>query len=394
MKRRVLCVFILVFWALIACTFLSIKIEKQMMPTVEMTKVSERTRIDPETEEEIHENVLPRDSLFSDDMGTHLYQVREGDGWESGTRIYEARSDDYREGMDALIMSSGWGEYVRYATKLPRLGEQVVVNAKTEYSEDTWLFVYPGKDAVVDDFTGEVWMEAVEPGVVPPTEEYKGTQLRGQTDTAALVYTEKMKQPFMEASAAATYYANDELFHDFGALPAGMRVFGLGDVRQFLNQIPKLAGLIGIILFTVIVWAYSCLLTRHGKAATKLLIVNGVLAAATLTGLIVLIFLVNLPSSLLPQNQITQLSHYTGEFDMILSGLKEFTNNATAQDLLTHQSFCVMLSMGFVAAGAVLGVVTVVIEAVIFSKRTPKTVKSARTPRPGKKNRYVPKHAA
>ena len=40
MKRRVLCVFSLIFWLIILCTILSARVEQLMMPTVEVEELN------------------------------------------------------------------------------------------------------------------------------------------------------------------------------------------------------------------------------------------------------------------------------------------------------------------------------------------------------------------
>ena len=79
MKRRVLCIFVLILWGLVFCTMLSVRIEQLMIPEVVLTQADE-------SEPSPH---IALDSLFFDDTGMHLYRPREGTGWETGTRIYE-----------------------------------------------------------------------------------------------------------------------------------------------------------------------------------------------------------------------------------------------------------------------------------------------------------------
>ena len=85
MKRRVICIFMLVFWMITMATFLSIRIEKWMMPTI--TYIETEPRAEPAE--------IPADSLFYDDMGIHIYRTRQGQGWEPGLRVWEVSSSDY-----------------------------------------------------------------------------------------------------------------------------------------------------------------------------------------------------------------------------------------------------------------------------------------------------------
>lgn len=70
MKRRVLCIFVLILWGLVFCTMLSVRIEQLMIPEVVLTQADE-------SEPSPH---IALDSLFFDDTGMHLYRPREGTG--------------------------------------------------------------------------------------------------------------------------------------------------------------------------------------------------------------------------------------------------------------------------------------------------------------------------
>ena len=92
MKRRVLCIFVLILWGLVFCTMLSVRIEQLMIPEVVLTQADEN-------EPSPH---IALDSLFFDDTGMHLYRPREGTGWETGTRIYEEEINNYSVGENQL----------------------------------------------------------------------------------------------------------------------------------------------------------------------------------------------------------------------------------------------------------------------------------------------------
>lgn len=67
MKRRVLCIFVLILWGLVFCTMLSVRIEQLMIPEVVLTQADE-SELSPH---------IALDSLFFDDTGMHLYRPRE-----------------------------------------------------------------------------------------------------------------------------------------------------------------------------------------------------------------------------------------------------------------------------------------------------------------------------
>lgn len=82
MKRRVLCIFVLILWGLVFCTMLSVRIELLMIPEVVLTQADE-------SEPSPH---IALDSLFFDDTGMHLYRPREGTGWETGRAFMKKKS--------------------------------------------------------------------------------------------------------------------------------------------------------------------------------------------------------------------------------------------------------------------------------------------------------------
>ena len=79
MKKTFFCVFFLIFLTLITCTVLSLKIEEEM--TLEVIGYEKRESYDA--------FIPPKDMLFTDEEGSHLYEVYQGTGWESGLRARE-----------------------------------------------------------------------------------------------------------------------------------------------------------------------------------------------------------------------------------------------------------------------------------------------------------------
>lgn len=133
MKRRVLCIFVLISWGLVFCTMLSVRIEQLMIPEVVLTQADE-------SEPSPH---IALDSLFFDDTGMHLYRPREGTGWETGTRIYEEEINNYSVGENQLDLKF-FGSYVRYASKPLRSGDEISIKSDLENRDDTWLAHIPG----------------------------------------------------------------------------------------------------------------------------------------------------------------------------------------------------------------------------------------------------------
>ena len=133
MKRRVLCVFILVFWALIICTFLSVRIE-EMMILIISTIETDGKDLNPS---------IPADTLFYDETGMHPYRAYHGSGWEDGLRIYEENLASYHVDGELLRLELQ-GKFVRYSTRNLRLGEEVILWEAFQRADDIWIAVFPG----------------------------------------------------------------------------------------------------------------------------------------------------------------------------------------------------------------------------------------------------------
>lgn len=227
MKRRVLCIFVLILWGLVFCTMLSVRIEQLMIPEVVLTQADE-------SEPSPH---IALDSLFFDDTGMHLYRPREGTGWETGTRIYEEEINNYSVGENQLDLKF-FGSYVRYASKPLRSGDEISIKSDLENRDDTWLAIFP---------EGILQLS----GALTPTAEAENALLFNVTDTP---------QPFMADRAKSTILPVTELANE----NAGS-FYSLSDVKSFLSQLPLLAALLALSLFVLILWVYSFVLSRKAK---------------------------------------------------------------------------------------------------------------------------------
>lgn len=238
MKRRVLCIFVLILWGLVFCTMLSVRIEQLMIPEVVLTQADE-------SEPSPH---IALDSLFFDDTGMHLYRPREGTGWETGTRIYEEEINNYSVGENQLDLKF-FGSYVRYASKPLRSGDEISIKSDLENRDDTWLAIFPEGIPQLS-------------GALTPTAEAENALLFNVTDTP---------QPFMADRAKSTILPVTELANE----NAGS-FYSLSDVKSFLSQLPLLAALLSLSLFVLILWIYSFILSRRAKENRAKLIFHGV----------------------------------------------------------------------------------------------------------------------
>lgn len=285
MKKQALCFGSLILYILIACTIVSAWIEAAMMTRAEQGPVNTKAAHEAVTRE------LPLRSLFADREGLHLYEIYDGTGWESGKRIREVSGWSL---TSECVSVSGFPDtpYVFSATRQPKDGEQVLVLEKLDRGDDVYLALFEG------GVPGELEL---------PMEAASSTQ----GGSALLLEMKDFTVPFMEqrAKTASPTLENAD------------RVFSIGDVRQFLSQLPTIGALAGLLTtgFALLLSALVLWDRRHGAA-----LVNLCLAGLCLCLTAVLLQKTALPASLLPKENILELSHYREEFAVLTSGLSGF----------------------------------------------------------------------
>lgn len=334
MKRRVLFIFILIFWMITLSTFLSIRIEEWMMPFISTTETNPK---DVNSE-------IPADSLFYDDMGMHIYRTRIGQGWEPGIRVWEVSKSDYFviDGMVRFEQSSG--DFIQYATRTLRVGDEVRLPENVFLTEDdNWLAVFP---------------EGI------PEYEFKDNKMSVETksETAMLVCAPKAASPFMEdraRSAVIVEKADEEWYK-----PHTSSFYSLGDLRVFMNNIMLLGVLAAMMIFTVILWAWSFRLSKEPTKNKKLLIINGSVGAGLLMLSPLLLHFINLPASLLPQYHITDFPHYAKVFGELFTELNRLTDAGSeiAAAAIRQAETSVVLFFVILALGVLLGIITIGLE--------------------------------
>lgn len=292
MKRRSLCVIGLMIYVLIACTMLSLKIEKEMLTQVEVLKVKDKGIWGQSVS-------ISQTALFEDERGKHLYELVEGSGWESGLRVREIPQDSYELDYEkGAIRLPGGKDYcfIASAARQPVVGELVeIIETKDEKRiSDAFLFVYPL--GVPEGFS------------VPD-----GVSVKEQSEKAVLVTLENTTTCFFEHKQMGEYQAMKG---------RDWRIFSQETVRDFWEQLPLVVLLAVLLLAVTILWVFSCIvctLTDHPK---RLFAIIGALSVASLAAICIILSYIDLPSAMLPDTNILNIRHYIGEFEMMLSGLK------------------------------------------------------------------------
>lgn len=139
-------------------------------------------------------------------------------------------------------------------------------------------------------------------------------------------------------------------------------VYSLSELGKFLDVLPFVGLVLGILLAAVVLWVFCCFMAKEPRKNRVGLIINITLGVLLLVGLFFTLRTIELPSSMLPREQITEFGHYSREFGSILFALKclAATGNATAagavSDVSTHLWLTIGLGAGMGLLAATLGV--------------------------------------
>lgn len=295
MKKKALCIFILIFWLVGACTFLSAKIEEQMIPQVTTAEASGGFGSSKST--------LPLDCLMMDETGLHLYTIYEGAGWEAGTRVEEAHTTYYIT-ENELELDSAWGKYIRYSSKPLKPGELVNEVRSNQSEPDQWLAVFPD---------GAPELESLP----------EGMEIVERNDHVVQISVEKSNVPFMEARAKSQI---PEL--------AEAKVYSFASMTQFLDNFAGFALLLFLLFAALALWVCSCIFAKHARENRVLLLINLAVGIILLACVPVVLQSIDLPSSLLPREHITDFSYYAQEMDEFFGSLTSFAPAASDQGYL------------------------------------------------------------
>ena len=343
MKKTVLCIFSLILFLLVACTILCAEIEDTMMT---------HAIIKQESGNEFTINLQPS-SIFEDMMGTHLYEMTEGVGWNTGLRATEVPEGYYN--AEALSASSfGPWDYIMSASRQPREGERVMIWALQRdltREEDTYLLYYP---------MGILDFEAmVKEGYISEYDYEKvmsGLEILEQNEQSMLVRVERGTIPYTEQMAKTELSALEG--YDW-------RIYRIKDVEKLLSSLPLVALIAVTLVFPVVLWAYTCWLSRKEEENATLIKINAGVIAGMLIVLLILMKIIDLPPSLMPLDNIFDMAHYSQTFGTIFSLLGGMSSG---QSVLTLAGSMETVFWCVLAGGAVLTAAVVIVEGVVTRK--------------------------
>ena len=143
------------------------------------------------------------------------------------------------------------------------------------------------------------------------------------------------------------------------------RIYRIKDIEKLLSSLPLIALVIIAVAFPIVLWAYTCVLARKEDENATLIKINAGIIAGMLILLLILMKIIDLPPSLMPLDNIFDMTHYNLTFDTIFSLLGGMSSG---QRVLTLAGSMETVFWVILAAGAVVSAAVVVAEGVVTRK--------------------------
>lgn len=307
MKKKVMCFLFLAVFLLTACTFLSTKIEEEMMTQVTVHNAKPKKAgagivslpvyylyFEDETIDAIHRDY---DGVYGAETYT-LYQLENGSGWEEGLRVYEVDQEAYHlDPLEYAVVgfdeTRGWS-FISCASRRPQVGQKVEILKNEEKGTEYYLLRYPSDIPTVE--------------FLPPD-----MTILAQEGNSMVVSLKNVPQ-------AMLYQRTRQMLGDYGTL--GIEIYSLRAVDQFLHCLPPIAGVAVLLIFALVIWVQSYILLKNDWENRFYLAANALMGLALLWGLWQLLQRIDLPASLLPGDSILNLGYYQQESASIFEALR------------------------------------------------------------------------
>ena len=309
MKKSVFSIFFLIFLTLITCTILAGAIQREM--TLEVIGYEKRKSYDAFS--------MPEEMHFTDENGSHLYEVYEGGGWESGLRAREIFMDYgfFVADRDMVI--------ARGASRQPVYGELVDLYDGRDTAPSTYLAWYP--DGIPEE--NNLLFQA---------------KILEQSDHVLLLYQEKGIQPFTE---------NQAKFSMIQLTANNWRVYSLDALDQLLNSIPNSLLAVALVAAVAVLGINTAIFFYHPRRNRWLILVNCIAITAVLFLLTYVLDQIDLPASMLPPENIFDISYYRAELAGLYHALEELASGTTKtyvelRDLMVQKGSRILISGGIV----------------------------------------------
>lgn len=289
MKRKALCIVSLFVYLLLFCTIFAPMAQREMTILVDVKNVkfnSKRNTV-----------ITGFAAAWGDKI--ELYQIVEGKGWNPGSRVdvvtkqyYHAVKDFYGR-LNSVELHPGEYTLILSASQMVKPGDLVQIVESAEI---------PGEQLIIYCPEGIASIEGLQ----------NNFTIASQGEKGILMDTMSIRMPFFE------HRTRQSLVKPITA--EGMRVYSYTDAQNFLQQLPRIAWMAGLLFFGVILWAGTCLLTRK-RRSWWLLLVNIGFATLTLVMILQLTNKIDLPASLMPTDSMLNIHHYVGEFSNVFTAM-------------------------------------------------------------------------
>lgn len=326
MKRKVLCIFSLLAYLLLFCNVFAPMAQREMTVLADVKEVKKNTNFNT--------NLPGYASQWGEEEG--VYQIVEGAGWNTGSRVKEIDPQYYRIDKDQtgkamhFILAPGEYDVIVSASRMPQVGD-LVESVEVEESPGEKLILYLPEGG----------------GIFKPLQ--NNFTVLQQGEKGILMDTMGIKTPYFEHRMLQGLSNRIEA--------KGMRVYSYSDAESFLRYLPLLALMGGLLLAGVILWGGTCLLTQK-QYPSVLLWINVGAIGLTLLPMLIVTKAVDLPASLMPSDSILNISHYCSEFSNIFAAMESVGD----QSLQSLGVWMAIASVAIFLAAAALSIVLLWLE--------------------------------
>lgn len=334
MKKYILYITLLLIYLLTACTMLSQKIETEMLTQVSVRALTGTT---PSYAIEMSPSVL-----FTSGNGSYssasisantdnqykLYQVIDGNGWESGLRIAEADGWSYSSFFQSISIPGGKDYcFIRTASRMPKVGDMVEIIEQFTTAPDQYLVTFSEDTELSENIRLSMTMT-----------------LNTVIDNVLLIDMQNASFPFMPHTIQLS----------MPDLYTAKYVFSMTEIRDFLQGLPVVAILPGLLAVPILLWVISGFLLRNIQRHRILLITNFILSVCVTVGLYLILQRFDLPASMLPPSNILDISYYTAEFSVIFQSLDQLGMPEIYKLAMQTRDLCLSILLADAAAAEVL----------------------------------------
>ena len=183
-----------------------------------------------------------------------------------------------------------------------------------------------------------------------------GLEIVEQNELSMLVRVEKGTIPYTEQMAKTELSVLEG--YDW-------RIYRIKDAEKLLSSLPLVALIAVVLVFPIVLWAYTCWLSRKEEKNATLIKINAGVIAGMLIVLLILMKIIDLPPSLMPVDNIFDMAHYSQTFGTIFSLLGTMSSG---QRVLTLAGSMETVFWVILAAGVAVGAAFIVVEGIVAKK--------------------------